>query len=61
MIVLMGQGQPRTESGTGVIKVMIEKQIKGYPMEKAGNSPGKEVSIDLERGLTSEEAPEKDR
>ncbi len=35
---------------------MIEKQIKGYPMEKAGNSPGKEVSIDLERGLTSEEA-----
>ena len=25
-------------------------------MEKAGDSPGKEVSIDLERGLTSEEA-----
>jgi hypothetical protein len=25
-------------------------------MEKAGNSAGKEVSIDLERSLTSEEA-----
>ena len=52
----MGQGQSRTESGTGVVKVMIEKQIKGDPMEKAGDSPVKEVSIDLERGLTSEEA-----
>lgn len=56
MIVLMGQAQSRTESATGVIKVMIEKQIKGYPMEKTGNSPEKEVSIDLERALTSEEA-----
>jgi len=36
MIVLMGQGQSRTESGTGVVKVMIEKQIKGDPLEKAG-------------------------
>jgi H+-transporting ATPase len=35
---------------------MIGKQIKGDPMEKAGDSPVKEFSIDLERGLTSEEA-----
>jgi H+-transporting ATPase len=56
MIVLMGQGQSHTESGTGVVKVMIEKQIKGDPMEKAEETPVKEVSIDWERGLTSEEA-----
>ena len=46
MIVLMGQGQSRTESGTGVVKVIIEKQIKGHLMEKTGNSPDKEVNID---------------
>ncbi len=55
MIVLMGQGQSRTESGTGVVKGMIEKEIKGDSMEKAGDSLVKDFGIDWEKGLTSEE------
>ncbi len=51
----MGQGRSLTESGTGVVKGMIGKQITGDPMEKAGDSPVKDVSIELEKGLNSEE------
>lgn len=55
MIVFVGQGQSPTEYGTGVVNVMIEKQVKRAPMERAGDSSVKEFSFDLEKGLNSEE------